>query len=56
MPTLEESMTKYLTHAARKHDLGDSYVEDAINQMNNYDFMKALSDAIEDMKNHGSFK
>jgi len=49
MVTLFEAVTRPYNFAARKHDLGANYAEDNINRMNNYEFLQALSDALEEM-------
>ena len=53
MPTLEEVMTKWRIEQAQKHGLGEDYARDSINQMSNYEFMQALSEAIEEMRDRG---
>lgn len=49
MPAIEEAMTRWLKHDAEKHGLGEDHVRDSINRMCNYEFMQALSEAIEEL-------
>lgn len=56
MPTLEEVMTKWRIEQAHKHGLGEDFVQDIINKMSNYEFMVALSEALEEMRDRGYLK
>lgn len=55
MPTLEEVMTEWRLRDAQKHGLGEGYVQEHFNRMSNYEFMQALSEAIEEMRESGYF-
>lgn len=55
MPTLEEVMTEWRLRDAQKHGLGEGYVQEHFNRMSNFEFMQALSEAIEEMREHGYF-
>ncbi len=47
--TLFDYFTGWLYHQQYKHDLGEDFVEKEINKMSNFEFLKALSDAMEEM-------
>lgn len=45
--TLLEAMTGWMDHQANKHELGDDFAERQINAMSQYEFLVALSEALE---------
>lgn len=47
---LEEFMCNWRREQMNKHGLGDTYVEDSINELTNYEFLLELSDALERMQ------
>lgn len=50
--TLLETVTDWMKFQARKHDhLGepDEYAEQLVNEMSQYEFLKAISEALEEM-------
>jgi hypothetical protein len=49
--TLLETVTDWMKFQARKHELGDPdrYAERLINEMSQYDFLVAISEALEIM-------
>lgn len=53
MPSLEEVMTQWRIQQAQKHGLGEDFVQDSINKMSNYEFLLALSEALEEMRSKG---
>ena len=46
--TLYEKVTGWMYKQAAKHDLGDDYAERLVNQMSQYEFLQALSSALEE--------
>jgi hypothetical protein len=46
--TLYDAVTDWMQHQQHKHALGDDFVERTINGMSQHDFLKALSDALEE--------
>lgn len=50
--TLLETVTDWMEFQARKHDLGEpeEYAAQLVNQMSQYEFLKAISEALEEMK------
>ena len=48
--TLLEAATIYLVHDRDKHDLGETFVEDRVNYMTNYQFLEFLSEGLEKMR------
>lgn len=50
--TLLETVTAWVKFQARKHDLGkpEEYAERLVNEMSQYEFLKAISEALEEMK------
>ena len=47
--TLLEKVSFPWDFAARKHDLGEGYAEREINALSNFEFLRLLSDALEEM-------
>ena len=47
MKTLYKHMTDAWHHEQRKHGLVESFAEDNINAMTQYEFLKAISDGLE---------
>lgn len=49
--TLLETVTDWMKFQARKHELGDPdrYAERLVNEMSQYDFLVAISEALETM-------
>ena len=45
--TLLEAVTDWMTFQASKHDLGDDYAERQVNSMSQYEFLAAISEALE---------
>ena len=45
--TLFEALTTWREHQANKHELGDDFTRQDINNLSNYDFLKELSEALE---------
>ena len=48
--TLFEVATAGLDHQANKHDLGEDYAENEINNLSNWELLKVISEALEEMK------
>jgi hypothetical protein len=42
--TLFEALTGWRAHQMNKHDLGETHVEDSINQLTQYEFLREISD------------
>jgi hypothetical protein len=47
--TLLEQVTGWMTRQANKHSLGDNFAEQQINAMSQYDFLVAISEALDEM-------
>lgn len=47
--TLLEAVTGWLEFQKNKHDLRESYVEDYINNLTQYEFLESLSEALENL-------
>jgi hypothetical protein len=45
--TLFEALTGWRAHQRNKHDLGETHVEDSINQLTQYEFLREISDYLE---------
>ncbi len=49
MKTLWEVFTEGRRYQQHKHDLGDTFVADEINALTNEEFLRELSDALDEM-------
>lgn len=47
--TLLEAVTNWMEHQRCKHGFDDDYSEKLVNQMSQYDFLQAISEALEEM-------
>lgn len=56
MTTLLEHVTDWMEKQKNKHGLRSDYVEHTVNNMSNYEFLEAISDALEEMKSKGEFQ
>lgn len=45
--TLFEQVTGWIYHQQNKHQLGEDYTENLINNMSNFELLQAISEALE---------
>lgn len=50
MKTLLEQVMEFYLHQERKHELGDGWAENEINNMTNMELLEAISEALEQFK------
>lgn len=49
--TLFEKLTEWREYERRRHGLEDDFTIDSINSLTNYEFLREISDALEEMRN-----
>lgn len=49
MKTLFERMMYWREHQQHKHGLGSTYAEDDLNKLSNVDFLREISETLEEM-------
>jgi hypothetical protein len=47
---LFEQVTKWMDIQAHKHEFGEDYVKNNVNAMSNYELLKAISDAFDEIQ------
>lgn len=48
--TLFEKLTEWREYERRRHGLEDDFTIDSINSLTNYEFLREISDALEEMR------